>query len=123
VPSEDNTTGFEENTNPTTDNKKVVEDTKTPVEDNKSTPISTPSNDALTAGKFYLVYGSFSSETLAKKASKPLENKGLVTKIIPLPSKGLFRVVIGDFSSHEDASSKKAELGSEFSQTWVLKAQ
>ncbi|TAH21419.1 MAG: hypothetical protein EAZ08_03610 [Cytophagales bacterium] len=79
--------------------------------------------DKLSAGRFYLVYGSFGTKAIAQKVSKPLEAQGLTIKIIPLPSKGLFRVVIGDFDSHADATSKKTELGSAFGQTWVLQAQ
>ncbi len=88
----------------------------------------TPANtnlgdDELIAGKFYLVYGSFSSKALASKASKPLEAQGLNIKITPIVSKGLFRVLIGDFDSHADATTKKVALGSVFSQAWVLKAE
>ncbi len=116
----ENTT--DENTN--ANSKETVQEKEISTPPVENTDVSTKkSDDALTSGKFYLVFGSYSSQQLAKKASKPIEGKGLTTKIIPLPSKGLFRVVIGDFDSHADASSKKAELGSEFSNTWVLKAQ
>jgi cell division protein FtsN len=123
----EDTARFENRTedSPKVSNQETTQETEitTPSIDNVDTPIKASSDDALTAGKFYLVFGSYSSKQLAQKASKLLENKGLETKIIPLTSKGLFRVVVGDFASHADASNKKAELGSEFSNTWVLKAQ
>lgn len=113
--TEDNST-----TPPITDNTaKPNNDTK-PID---TKPISTNTNSELEIGKFYLVYGSFSSEQKANTISKKLTSKGLTTKVIPLASKGMYRVVVGDFDSHAAASSKKADLGAEFSQSWVLKAE
>jgi cell division protein FtsN len=104
--------------------EKQVDDTPTKKqEETKPTNDTNLGDDGLSVGKFYLVYGSFSSKALASKASKPLEAQGLSIKIAPIVSKGLFRVLIGDFDSHADATNKKAALGSAFSQTWVLKAE
>lgn len=108
-----------------TRNQPTIENTE-PATKEETTPAkdtNAESEDKLSAGRFYLVYGSFGSKAIAQKVSKPLEAQGLTIKIIPLPSKGLFRVVIGDFDSHADATSKKTELGSAFGQTWVLQAQ
>lgn len=104
--------------------EKRVDDTPTKKqEETKPTDNTNLSDGELISGKFYLVYGSFSSKALASKASKPLEAQGLSIKITPIVSKGLFRVLIGDFDSHADATNKKVELGGAFSQTWVLKAE
>lgn len=104
--------------------EKQVDDTPAKKQE-ETKPISDTnlSDGELISGKFYLVYGSFSSKALANRASKPLEAQGLSIKITPIVSKGLFRVLIGDFDSHADATNKKLELGSAFSQTWVLKAE
>lgn len=114
-----------ENTLPTdnqaTDNTNATNENK--LEEKQKTTPATNTNDELTLGKYYLVYGSFSSKNGAEKAHKGLIDKGLNTKVLFLASKNMYRVVIGDFESHAEASTKKADLGGEFSQTWVLKAE
>jgi len=110
--------------NDETENQPIVENTiSTPKEETIPSKDISAGDNELNAGRFYLVYGSFGSKAIAEKVSKPLAEQGLSIKIVPLPSKSLFRIVIGDFASHADATSKKTELGSEFSQTWVLQAQ
>jgi hypothetical protein len=122
-PSEDATTS-ENTATPIADNSTVKEETKK-IEEPK--PIDNQANNKtdakLESGRFYLVYGSFSSEGKANAVSNQLAGKGLTTKVLPLAAKGMYRVVVGDFSSHAAASSKKAELGTDFSQSWVLKAE
>ena len=100
-------------------NPKKTEDTKI----TEPKPNNTKSDNTLESGRFYLVYGSFSSEGKANTISNQLASKGLTTKVLPLASKGMYRVVVGDFNSHAEASTKKAELGADFSQSWVLKAE
>jgi cell division protein FtsN len=106
-----------------TDKEIKSEKEKTPVNNETPKVNASGTEENLTIGKFYLVYGSFSSKNGAEKARKTLTDKGLNTKLLFLSSKNMYRVVIGDFESHADATNKKTELGSEFSQTWILKAQ
>nr|MCU0390095.1 SPOR domain-containing protein [Thermoflexibacter sp.] len=102
-----------------TDKEIKSEKEKTPVNNETPKVNESDTEENLTIGKFYLVYGSFSSKNGAEKARKTLTDKGLNTKLLFLSSKNMYRVVIGDFESHADATNKKTELGSEFSQTWV----
>ncbi len=127
--SEDNSTTItDEEVNPIdnrlSDNPSPIqEDTKPVTEPPPITNDSKTSEDQLVAGKYYLVYGSFSAKSGAEKARKMLANQGLEVKILFLSAKNMYRVVIGDFSSYEEANNKKIALGSDFSQTWVLKGE
>lgn len=105
------------------DNPTPIQDTKPVTEPPPVVKDSKASNDELVSGKFYLVYGSFSAKNGAEKARKMLENQGLETKLIFLSAKNMYRVVIGEFNSYEEANNKKVALGSDFSQTWVLKGE
>ncbi len=126
--SEDNSSIADEEVNPIdnrlSDNPSPIqEDTKPVTEPPPITNDSKASEDRLVAGKYYLVYGSFSAKSGAEKARKMLVNQGLEVKILFLSNKNMYRVVIGDFSSYEEANNKKIALGSDFSQTWVLKGE
>ncbi len=127
--SEDNSTTItDEEVNPIdnrlSDNPSPIqEDTKPVTEPPPITNDSKTSEDQLVAGKYYLVYGSFSAKSGAEKARTMLANQGLEVKILFLSAKNMYRVVIGDFSSYEEANNKKIALGSDFSQTWVLKGE
>lgn len=125
--SGDNSNLAEEEVNPI-DNR--LSDNPTPTQDTK--PVTEPppiadnskaTNDELVKGKFYLVYGSFSAKSGAEKARNMLESQGLEAKLLFLNTKNMYRVVIGEFSSYEEANNKKIALGSNFSQTWVLKGE
>ncbi|GAB4198576.1 MAG: hypothetical protein OHK0057_06030 [Thermoflexibacter sp.] len=125
--SEENSNLTQEEINPIdnrlSDNPTPIQDTKAVTEPPPVAKDSKASNDELVAGKFYLVYGSFSAKNGAEKARKMLENQGLEVKLIFLSAKNMYRVVIGEFNSYEEANNKKVALGSDFSQTWVLKGE
>ena len=103
-----------------TNNTPVAPTDTPPPTDVTPTPITA---EGLITGKFYLVYGSFSSEKAAGKAINELSAAGQTGKIIPLPSKNLYRVVVGEFDTDTEAKNQKQSMGAKFSKMWVLKAQ
>jgi nucleoid DNA-binding protein len=125
--SEDNSNLTDEEINPIdnrlSDNPPPIQDTKPVTDPPPVVKDSKTTNDELVSGKFYLVYGSFSAKNGAEKARKMLENQGLEAKLLFLSAKNMYRVVIGEFNSYEEANNKKIALGNDFSQTWVLKGE
>lgn len=90
----------------------IVEDK--PNESNKQNQIINAES-----GRFYIIFGSFSSLEDAKSQTKIYQNEGFrKAKIISKDDK--YRISLSDYSSQELATQAKKELPEKFKGAWVL---
>jgi cell division septation protein DedD len=75
---------------------------------------------ATNAERFYLVVGSFRNGDQAEIKVGELKSKGYADAII-LKGENVFRVVIGEYATREEAQKKLNKLAGDFKGIWILR--
>jgi hypothetical protein len=71
-------------------------------------------------GRFFLIYGSFENEEIAKQERERFIGEGFVHSRV-LIKDGHYRVSISDHDSHEAAGKFRGQLPEKYREAWILK--
>lgn len=72
------------------------------------------------AGRYYLIYGSYNTLAQAKEGQQRLLNDGFPDVKI-LEKDGRFRTSIGDYATQEEAKTARKKLPAKYKEAWILR--
>ncbi len=72
------------------------------------------------AGRYYLIYGSYNTLAQAKEGQQRLMNDGF-SEVKILEKDGRFRTSIGDYSTQEEAKAARKKLPAKYKEAWILR--
>lgn len=72
------------------------------------------------AGRYYLIYGSYNTLQQAREGQQRLMNDGF-SDVKILEKEGRFRTSIGDFATQEEARSARKKLPAKYKDAWILR--
>ena len=81
------------------------------------------SNTGLESGKFYLIYGSYSTEEYANAAVSQLSGQFPQARVITMSDSDRYRIALYEYSSKEEAREGQNKLDYTYVGAWVLAAE
>ena len=91
--------------------------------DNTSVDATTSSNTGLESGKFYLIYGSYSSEEYANAAVRQLSGQFPQARVIKTNDSDRYRIALYEYNTKEEAREGQNKLDYTYVGAWVLGAE
>jgi cell division septation protein DedD len=98
----------------------VVEEKPVSVKKEKKAVTAVQTADAV-SGKYYVIVGSFKTESNADKLYEKLSAKGKAVTKLPIDANGYYKVAVGTFDSMEAANTEASGLEADFSGIWIKK--
>jgi len=80
-------------------------------------------NTGLESGKFYLIYGSYSTQEYADAAVRQLSGQFPQARVITTNDSDRYRIALYEYSSKEEARNAQNELDYTYVGAWVLAAE
>jgi hypothetical protein len=84
---------------------------------------SSSSNTGLESGKFYLIYGSYSTEEYANAAVRQLSGQFPQARVIITNDSERYRIALYEYTTKEEARNAQNELDYTYVGAWVLGAE
>ena len=84
---------------------------------------STSSNTGLESGKFYLIYGSYSTQEYADAAVRQLSGQFPQARVITTNDSDRYRIALYEYTSKEEARDAQNKLDYTYVGAWVLAAE
>ncbi|AFM05178.1 cell division protein [Bernardetia litoralis DSM 6794] len=81
------------------------------------------SNTGLESGKFYLIYGSYSTQEYADAAVRQLSGQFPQARVITTSDSDRYRIALYEYSSKEEARNAQNNLDYTYVGAWVLAAE